>query len=123
MEAESTKGATTAGAAGPSPKENQGAAASSPNSAQTDKSVTGKGAPLGTLIERLEISQQALANYQKAGGKVLIQYRKDEKILVIGLPEIQPCQNPKCGHWFSGNVRCPYCGRVIDTEQKPEGAK
>lgn len=82
------------------------------HSTQSAKRVTRNAVTLGTREERLEILQQAAANYQKAGGKILVKYFAEIDGMLLVLPETGECAS--CGAWFSGNGDgCPRCAKLL----------
>jgi hypothetical protein len=107
---ENTKDVTTFGGEGVRAIEYPAKAGYSPTSAQTAKSVTKNGVPLGSQEERLEILQQSALNYQKAGGQVRVGYSVQHDALVIVLATTGICAS--CGNWIFGNGNgCQKCAK------------
>lgn len=115
MEAENTKAGTTTGEAVQQMPENHGGAEDLPISRKNGKRTTRKEALLGSQEERLEILQQSVLNYQKAGGAILARYNPTHDGIVIFVARAGICVD--CGAFFIGDDGCPHC-RVSGSKVK-----
>ena len=81
-------------------------AGGSQHSTQHAKRRTGRTASVITLAMALEILQQALWEFQNAGGRLALEYLPNYHATLILLQDTLYC--PQCGHLSLGNT-CQHC--------------